>query len=146
MVFLNINETINKYYDILIEDIERKIHFECGTALLKIKNVSAKSKFVIDLGDGNDYSVSEVEYLEFDKYDIELEILSIDTNKISDESYEDIKNFSSSLKENDEVIANLLEEIIYDNKLETMDEEELLLLIIETIKDELNSCCYDDFE
>jgi hypothetical protein len=144
MVCINFNETINKNYEIFIEKIEKKIQFECGTALLKINEIKVQSKFVIDLGDGNNYSISDIEYMEFYKYDIKLDIISVDTNKICEESYEDIKNFSFSLKEDKELIANLLEELIYDNELETMDEEEFLFLIEETIKDELNSCCYDN--
>ena len=127
--------------EINLNNVKRKIPFKCGVAELHIKNFQCLISYKI-----NDEGLIYEENFDCDYnwYDVELKILSLDDNVICEESIEDIKNFAKYLSKEDELIYNCIEEMFYDRELENADDEVLINKIVNSIKENLDDYCYGE--
>jgi len=127
--------------EINLDNVKRKIPFKCGVAKLYIKSFQCLISYKID-EEGLIYEESFD--CDYDYYDVELKILSLDDNVICEESIKDIKEFAEYISKEDELIYNCIEEMFYDGELENADDEVLIDKFISSIKENLDDYCYGE--
>ena len=136
--------TISTYFiDVSLDNITRKIPFECGVAELIINSYRCSISYQLD----ETLNIYDAEInTDYDYYDVELKILSLDDNVICEESIKDIKKFAEYISKEDELIYNCIEEMFYDGELENADDEVLIDKIIDSTRENLDDYCYEEVD